>query len=465
VVSHPSVVTRFAPSPSGELHLGNARTALFSFLLARQSPGGRFLLRIEDTDARRSSDAATEAVLRDLRWLGLDWDGEVLHQSRRRATYDARRDQLARREAVYPCFCTVAELAAERDAQRARGQAPRYGGRCRALSRAEAAGRVARGEPSVLRFRVPAAGTVTFDDLVHGPLQFPSAELGDFVLRRADGSPAFFFSNAVDDAESGVTAVLRGEDHLANTPRQILLLQALDLAAPRYGHLSLLLGGDGQPLSKREGSASLRGLRDAGYLPAAVTNLLFRLGHYSPEPQPLDLDAMARDFDVARLQRAAAHFDPVQLAGWQKTVALALDAAARADWLAAAVPARLVAGLDDARRAALFAAIAGNVVLPADASLWATVALGPPPALLPDAQQAVDAAPAALFATAAAAVQPGVTFRQISSAAGAAAGVRGAALFKPLRAALTGRLDGPDLGALVPVMDPDAVRQRLQRFA
>ncbi|HEY2275538.1 MAG TPA: glutamate--tRNA ligase family protein, partial [Steroidobacteraceae bacterium] len=243
----PPPVTRFAPSPTGELHLGNARTALFNELLARHG-GGRFILRIEDTDSERSLAAHTGALMADLKWLGLEWDAgpdreDALgpyRQSERRALYAGYFAQLERRAAVYPCFCTPLELELARRAQLAAGRPPRYAGTCRDLSPDERARRSSEGLPATLRFRVPAGVRVEWLDLVHGPQSFATDDIGDFVVRRADGSAAFFFSNAVDDASMGVTLALRGEDHLTNTPRQLLILEALGLRAPAYGHVALL---------------------------------------------------------------------------------------------------------------------------------------------------------------------------------------------------------------------------------
>jgi glutamyl-tRNA synthetase len=442
------------------MQLGNARTALFSALWARRA-GGRFLLRIEDTDAGRSTVEFAAGLLEDLAWLGITWDGEVLHQSSRRAAHDAALEKLLAAGAAYPCFCTPEELERERAAQHAAGRPPRYSGRCRELDAVQARRRLAAGEPGALRFRVPAEGAVTFDDLVHGPMQFRCADLGDFVLRRADGTPAFFFGNALDDADSGVTVVLRGEDHLANTPRQLLLLAALGRAPPRYGHLALLLGADNRPLSKRRGAQSLAELREAGYLPAAIRNLLYRLGHHCGDEELLGLDVMAAAFDPAHLQKAAAHFDPVQLRGWQKRAALALHPAARLAWLAPVLPA----GLDDAERDAFVAAIAPNLVLPDDARAWVEVTFGEPPQPDVPARAALAGAPPLLFQAALRALEAGAGFREMSAAAGAESGLKGPALFKPLRAALTGRLDGPELGALLPAMGSARARARLARFA
>src|ERR1700722_4897630 len=237
------IATRFAPSPTGDLHLGNARTALFNELLARHM-GGRFLLRIEDTDAQRSEEAHTRGVIADLRWLGLDWDAGPdredargpYRQSERGPIYAADFTALEKSGTVYPCYCSALELEVSRRTQLAAGKAPRYAGVCRELSFEERARRRERGLAPTLRFRVPAGVRIDFMDFVHGAQSFSSDDIGDFVVRRADGTAAFFFSNAVDDARMGVTHVLRGEDHLANTPRKLLILAALQLRTPVYGH-------------------------------------------------------------------------------------------------------------------------------------------------------------------------------------------------------------------------------------
>jgi glutamyl-tRNA synthetase len=454
------VVTRFAPSPSGELHLGNARTALFNALEARRL-GGRFLLRIEDSDAERSDEAFVTALQADLSWLGLAWAGPVLRQSQRAAIYSAQLARLTASGHAYPCFCRAATLDAARRAQVAAGQPPRYAGTCRRLGATERATRLAKGEPATLRFAVPEQGEVSFTDLVHGERHFACRDIGDFILQRADGSAAFFFSNALDDAESGVTLVLRGEDHLSNTPRQLLILAALQMPAPQYGHLSLLTGDDGTPLSKRHGATSVRELRERGLLPAAVLNHLFRLGHSSPLNELLSLDQMAAAFQVAHLQRSPAHFDTTQLLHWQRAAVHALDAASAVDWLGPYLPVALPA----AQRDAFVRAVLPNVVLPADASEWVELVFGPPPSPEPDAQAALAACPALLLSAAAGAARAhGNDFKAIADAAKSASGARGAALFKPLRAALTGRLHGPELLPLLQAMSPGAAQERLERF-
>lgn len=458
-MSAAAIVTRFAPSPSGALHLGNARTALFNALLARASPGGRFLLRVEDTDATRSRPEHAAQLIEDLGWLGLQWDGEVWHQSRRTGVYEAGLAQLVESGHAYPCFCTDEELARSRAAQVAAGRPPRYSGRCRDLPETERRARLAAGEPATLRFRVPASGVTAFDDLVHGAREFPHAAIGDFVLRRADGSAAFFFSNAMDDAASGVTHVLRGDDHLSNTPRQLLLLAALGLPAPRYGHIALLTDMQGAPLSKRTGAASLAMLREQGYLPEAVVNLLFRLGHSSTFTGFAPLAELAAHFDTAHLQRAPAHLDPVQLQVWQKEAVHRLDTTAAVEWLGARLPATL-----GERREIFVAAVLPNLVLPDDVLPWVEVVTAELPPLQPGAQQVIEAADPRLFAAAAAAAASG-DFARIAGAAREATGLKGAALFKPLRAALTGRTEGPELGPLLKAIPVACIERRLARFA
>ncbi len=468
-----AVVTRFAPSPTGALHLGNARTALFNFLFARRH-GGRFLLRIEDTDAERSHEQHAVALIDDLRWLGLDWDegpdvggpAGPYRQSERRARYDEAFAALERDGRAYPCYCSPLELELARRAQLAAGRPPRYAGTCRNLGPAERAARAAQGRVSpTLRFRVPPGHSIEFEDLVHGPQRFASDEIGDFVIRRGDGSAAFFFCNAFDDAAMGVTHVLRGEDHLTNTPRQLLLLEALGAAAPRYGHLALLVGADGAPLSKRTGARSLAALRDAGYLPAAVVNHLFRLGHASPLQGLQPLAALAEAFDAAQLGRAPARFDETQLLHWQREAVRRLDASAAETWFAGALGEQVPS---DAR-SAFVAAVRANVILPADARRWARIVFEGPEPLDAAGLAVIGAAGSGFFAAAAAAAaaqgsRP-ADWAALVGAVRAATGRTGPALFKPLRLALTGLDHGPELAMLLPLLPPGAARERFLRHA
>jgi len=464
-----ATVTRFAPSPSGNLHLGNARTALFSFLLARRV-GGRFILRIEDTDATRSSEEFCRNQQQDLIWLGLEWDAGPgredgrgpYRQSQRVASYAEHFATLERAERVYECYCTALELEVARKSQIAAGKPPRYLGTCRDLSPAQRAAKRASGLTATLRFRVPLGERVEFIDFVHGAQSFLSDDIGDFIVRRADGSAAFFFSNAVDDAAMGVTHVLRGEDHLTNSPRQILILQALQLPVPAFGHVALLVGADGAPLSKRHGATTVREYRDQGFTAAALCNLLFRLGHSSPDNALLDLAAMARAFEPAHLGRAPAHFDAAQLRAWQKESVKQMTAEEVGEWLGSQLPA----GLPTTTRTAFIEAVRPNVVLPEDVIQWRQIVFGDLPAMGELEQAVIDEAGHDFFAAAAQAARSGpADFRAIAAATGTATGRKGKALFQPLRVALTGLTHGPELAPLLRAMPEGSAQARLARFA
>ncbi len=464
-----ATVTRFAPSPSGDLHIGNARTALFSYLLARRA-GGRFVLRIEDTDAARSTEEFCRNQMDDLTWLGLDWDAGPgreddrgpYRQSQRSELYAEHLDTLDEHDDVYECFCTPLELAVARKNQIAAGQAPRYPGTCRNLAPEERIAKRSAGLPATLRFRVPSGKRIEFLDFVRGPQSFLSDDIGDFVVRRADGSTAFFFSNAVDDSAMGITHVLRGEDHLSNTPPQILILQALRLPVPAYGHVALLVGEDGAKLSKRHGATTVREYRVEGYTSAALCNHLFRLGHSSPDNSLLDLAAMAQAFDPAHLGKAPAHFDSAQLRTWQKESVKQMTTDELGKWLSEQLPA----DLDAACRQAFIEAVRPNVVLPQDAREWRDIVFGGMPSLGDGEQATIDATGKAFFAAAAAAAAAHPEdFKAIAAATGSATGATGKALYQPLRIALTGLTHGPELAPLLRAMHAGTAQARLQRFA
>jgi len=461
--------TRYAPSPTGRMHLGNARTALFSFLLAR-GRGGRFVLRIEDTDAERGSEAHLASQLEDLRWMGLDWDGgpgceDALgpyRQSERGALYETYYAKLAEAGATYPCYCSTTELEVSRRTQLAAGQPPRYAGTCRDLDATERARREAAGRRPTLRFRVPAGRHVTFDDLVRGPQDFSTDDIGDFVVRRADGVAVFFFCNALDDSLMGVTHVLRGEDHLANTPRQLLLLEALGLPGPSYGHLPLLLGADGAPLSKRRGSASVGDLREAGFLPGAVTNYLLRLGHAGAPDDWVEPTGQPGAFALEKVGRAPAHFDPIQLQHWQREAVKRLAPQALQEWLAPVLPA----GLTQSQRSLLGATVSHNVVFPSDALPWVDVLFGDLPEPSGELRQVLEAAGPGFFAAAIDALATvGADLKALARELKARTGRKGKDLYMPLRIALTGRSDGPELAPLLAALPDATIRNRLAALA
>jgi glutamyl-tRNA synthetase len=455
------VITRFAPSPTGALHLGNARTALFSHLWARKS-GGKFILRIEDTDAERSQARFREQLMEDLSWLGLDWDegpdvggpSGPYCQAQRGEFYQDLFAQLAASGLAYPCYCTAEDLELSRKLQRMAGKPPRYAGTCRALSAAQRAEREGGGLKPTLRFAVPADLSVEFTDAVHGPQRFASNDIGDFIIRREDGTPAFFFCNAVDDSAMGVTQVLRGDDHLTNTPRQIMLLDALKMRCPAYGHVGLLVGEDGAPLSKRHGSTSAHEFRERGFLSAAVLNQLFRLGHTGDMDGWLPPAEMPAHFRPEHLGRAPARFEVSQLMHWQKETLERMSSAEVRSWLAADDPMEFIE------------LVRHNVVLPADAVPWRNVVRGELEPLGPEEQRVVAAAGPAFFAAAASAYdQSNADLKVLTTLLKERTGRKGAELFMPLRAALTGQVHGPELAPLLKLMPAEIARRRLESHA
>ena len=456
-----TTTTRFAPSPSGELHLGNARTALFNWLLARRD-GGRFLLRIEDTDAERSKAEFTAQLKDDLQWLGLAWDGEIVEQSKRGDVYRQALDRLASVGQVYPCYCTSLEIEISRKTQLASGKPPRYAGTCRHLDENQRAAKIAEGRKPTLRFKVPDSGRVEFLDLVHGEQRFECADIGDFIVQRADRSAAFFFSNIVDDALSGVTVVLRGEDHLSNTPRQLMIAEALGLPAPAYGHISLITSADGSPLSKRHGAKSLKRLKQEGYLPLALVNHLFRLGHSTELHGLQTLDELARGFDPTHLVRSPARFDPVQLEVWQRDAVHRLTLDEACVWLGAHKPEQVA---DDAWRA--FAQVVqANLILPADVTPWVQAIFGDDIELDDEGRSIITAAGNAFFGAAVtAAGEAGNDWKALSQRVRDLTGKKGPELFKPLRYALTGQGHGPELAPLLALLTPERIRARLARWS
>ena len=313
---------RFAPSPTGQLHVGNARTALFNWLMAR-GQGGAFILRIEDTDVERSTRESGEAILQDLRWLGLTWDEgpdvggayAPYRQSERLHLYQSCAEELLGAGRAYHCFCTTTQLEAERRAAVAEGRPAHYAGTCRRLSREQALARIADGERPAIRFRVPEDRDIVFRDLVRGDVRFHADVIGDPIILRADRTPAYNFAVVVDDALMAVTHVVRGEDHISNTPRQILMYEALGFVPPAFAHLAMVLGPDHSPLSKRHGATSVAEFRARGYLPEALLNYLALLG-WSPgdDEELLPIDELARRFLIERVGHSAGVFDEEKLA-------------------------------------------------------------------------------------------------------------------------------------------------------
>jgi len=310
-----TVRTRFAPSPTGMLHIGGARTALFSWLFARHH-GGEFVLRIEDTDKERSTDEATQVILDGMEWLGLNWDGEPVYQGARQDLHIAAVNKLLAEGKAYKCYCSREELDQMRDAQKIAGQKPMYDGRCR--ERHEQA----EDAPFVIRFKSPNEGETWVRDMVLGDVCFPNAELDDLIIMRSDGTPTYNLAVVVDDADMGITHVVRGSDHLNNTPRQIQLYEALGLPVPKFAHIPLIHGPDGAKMSKRHGSVAITEYREKGYLSAAVVNYLARLGWSHGDDELFSVEQLVKLFELETVGKSAARFDQAKLdwlnAHWMK---------------------------------------------------------------------------------------------------------------------------------------------------
>ena len=305
-MTHSLVRTRFAPSPTGALHIGGVRTALFSWLYARRH-GGQYILRIEDTDRERSTDESVQGILEAFDWLDLKPDEGPYLQSRRFDRYREVAEQMIAGSLAYRCYCTTDELADMRAQQTARGEKPRYDGRCRDRTV------FPEGKPHAVRFRQPSEGQVIVEDLVHGPVTFENSELDDLVILRSDGTPTYHFGVVVDDGDMRITHVIRGDDHLNNTPRHINLFRALELPAPRYAHIPMIAGPDGAKLSKRHGAVNVLEYRDRGYLPEALLNYLVRLGWAHGDQELFGREEMIALFDLSAVQRSVARFDTEKL--------------------------------------------------------------------------------------------------------------------------------------------------------
>jgi glutamyl-tRNA synthetase len=301
-----AVKVRFAPSPTGFLHIGGVRTALFNWLFAKNH-GGKFVLRIEDTDLSRSTEESIEEILESMRWLGLDWDEGPFRQTERQEIYSKKVEQLLSAGKAYHCYCTPEELDRKRSEAQKAGNKPKYDGTCRERSDSP------EGAPSVVRFKAPIEGTVVVEDLLRGKVIFDIAELDDLILQRTDGTPTYNFVVVVDDSEMDITHVIRGDDHLSNTPRQCLLYDALDYPRPKFTHISMILGQDKSRLSKRHGATSALVYRDMGYLPDAMINYLARLGWSHGDQEIFSREELIKYFSFDSVHTSAAVFDADKL--------------------------------------------------------------------------------------------------------------------------------------------------------
>ncbi len=475
---------RFAPSPTGQLHVGNVRTALFNWFMARGS-GGTFVLRIEDTDQERSTRESERTILDDLTWLGLDWDEGPdvggprgpYRSSERLHLYHSYAHELLTAGHAYYCFCPREQLEAERKKAIAEGRPARYTGACRGITREEAEARIGSGEAPAIRFLVPARGEVVIDDAVRGAVRFDTEVIGDPIIVRADGHPAYNFAAVVDDALMEITHVVRGEDHISNTPRQVLLYEALGFEPPVFAHLALVLGPDHSPLSKRHGATSVAEFRAKGYLPEALANYLALLG-WSPrtsggatadDAELMGMDAMAGRFSLESVGHSAAVFDEEKLA-WVNRHYLKMADPLRLAALAA--PQFAAAGLamaPDAAGLAYLASVMPMVAASVDRLDQAPSRLAflfeyAPAAALDDAgvREEMEAPAARAVAAALAEVLAGAPrldkdgFRAAAAEVRARTQQKGRALFHPIRVALTGRAAGPELDLAVPAIDRGA---------
>ena len=475
------VRVRFAPAPSGSLHVGGARTALFNYLFARRQ-NGAFVLRSEDTDATRSSIESERVIEDDLRWLGLEWDEGIsvggrfgpYRQSERRDRYGLGAAKLLEIGAAYPCYCTPEELEADRAVADARGEAPKYSGKCRELTSEQKSRFEAEGRRPAIRFRMPERD-VYVEDLVRGSVHFPAGSIGDFVIVKSDGNAAYNFAAVVDDSEMAITHVIRGDEHLPNTPRQASLYEALELPLPLFAHVSMILAPDHQKLSKRHGATALNEYREQGFVAPALVNYLALLG-WSPggDDEFFTLDELTRVFSLERVSKSPAVFDHAKLRWFNAHYLRALPAGARADlfcdWAGRdATIARAPELADPAWRRMLADAIADHVEVLSDVAPAVGELLRDD---VPDgaARSAIaDAASRSLLADLAAVARGASTtdeFARMTSREGLGElgrrhGVKGKALFHPIRLAVTGLDRGIELPLLLPLLGPRRVASRI----
>ena len=454
------VKARFAPSPTGLIHLGNMRTALFNYLYAKSS-NGKFYIRIEDTDKERSTAEHRNKLLNDVYSLGLRWEGGednslegIICQSEREDIYNEYFDKLIDGGYAYPCYCSPEELQKSRDSQRRRGHAPKYAGTCRNLTIEERKEKETKGLKASLRFNVSKGQDITYVDLVQGKKVFKSEDIGDFIIRKSDGGAAFFFSNVLDDALTGMNCVLRGEDHLTNTPRQLMIVKALGLPEAEYGHLPLIVGDDSKPLSKRNGSVSIDSCTEEGILPIALLNYLARLGHKYTSDDLLSLAELCDNFSLERVGRSPSRFDKVQLKHWQKEAVARLSQDEFYSWNNALV--------SDEIKEQFYITVKSNVVNLEEVGFWKEQLLGNM-TLSDDAVEFIKSAGDEYYDAALSAVKSHSTdYKAIMSELKTNLGIAGKKLFMPMRAAVTGQTSGPELINVFTLLGKDKIIKRLE---
>ncbi|OIO74530.1 MAG: glutamate--tRNA ligase [Zetaproteobacteria bacterium CG1_02_53_45] len=449
------VVTRFAPSPTGLLHLGNVRTALLNWLYAKKFDG-RFLLRFEDTDQDRSQVEYIEAIKADLHWLGLEWNGDILFQSKHAAQHTKALHSLAEKGQAYRCFCSESQLGIDRKLATSRGLPPRYTGRCRALSSAESE-KKAEAEPFVWRLAIHASeGEVTVPDLLHGHVNFARRDLDDPVVVRSDGSFTFLLPNAVDDAVDGITHVLRGDDHLTNSAYQVWLIEHLGYHAPMYLHHGLLLGPDGSKLSKRSGSHSVAELREEGLLPGALIQAMGRLGHPNMPEEAHTALQLAEFLDAEHVSTSSVRWSDEEMWRWHTRLLHELDCETVMPMIQP-----FVGDVQHERLAAFAALIGKNIERASDAALFLRL-LDVNAPLQAEALPVVREAGALFYQHALDAWHANPEWKGWTAAVKEKTGCKGKALFMPLRVALSGALHGPEMSDVVAFLGHDAIIARIE---
>jgi nondiscriminating glutamyl-tRNA synthetase len=453
---------------------------LINYAFAKKS-GGVFVLRVEDTDLERSTEASYRAIVDSLRWLGLDWDEGVekggdfgpYKQSERFDIYAREAQKLLDSGAAYHCYCSPEELEERREQATEEGGSLGYDNRCRELSGPDREKFIAGGRQPVLRFRVPGSRPIVVDDMVRGRVHFDPKTINDFIIMRADGSPTFHFANVIDDFEMRITHVIRGDDHLPNTPRHVVLFEALGAEPPRFAHLSLILGPDGSRLSKRHGATSVEEFRDAGYLPDALVNGLAMLGFAPPDGEEVfTLEKFAESFDLSALGKSAAIFDRIKLDWFNGTYIRNMDIAGLTELCR---PRLLDAGFDLARYpeqalTEIVDSIRGNMTLLTDCAREAEIFFMPIEKLLDDdalehlkenefARPIIEALAGEMSARDKIAAED---IREIGKTLQKATGAKGKALYMPVRIAVTGKLHGPELAKAIPILGPEECGARIR---
>ncbi|MFZ5596964.1 MAG: glutamate--tRNA ligase [Bacillota bacterium] len=478
-----NIRVRFAPSPTGPLHIGGARSALFNWLFARRY-GGTFIVRIEDTDLERSSRESEENILASLRWLGLDWDEGInvggpngpYRQTERLGLYRGYAEKLLEAGQAYYCYCSGEELAAEREKLMAAGELPRYTGKCRSLCAEERAALEARGRKPVIRFKVPAGETVVINDLVRGEVPFECSGMGDFIIVKSDGIPTYNFAVVVDDHGMGISHVIRAEEHLSNTPRQVLIYRALGWELPEFAHVSLILGKDRSKMSKRHGATSIEQYMDQGYLPEAMVNFLALLG-WSPEGEEevLSLSRISEQFSLERVAKSPAVFDLdklnwlngnyIRTADPDRLTEMAIPHLQRGGYIGKDISPELYAWLKSVVLTVRnylnnMSEITGHVdiffkdtVEPADEEARAALMEEHVPAVLTLLKEKLAGAPSV----------DEDSVKAMLKGMSKELGLGGKKIFVPLRVAITGRIHGPELYQVISVLGARRTISRLER--